>query len=203
MLNDDDIVRVTVNQELAGVDIKNVFFYLIEVLVAGSTLLDVLADFRDNVWTFIRALQVSDIETLTLVGENLTNGIDIDSLTIGANGTDATGGSVQPSYVAAGYRFNVLDKTTRPGGKRFAGIGESRVIENAYNPDATANTIAIGALAYTFPIIGVPTGTGDAIPIVVGRNLDGSLDLTRFSRVSSVDDSLTIRTQTSRRVAAL
>jgi len=200
MLQDDDIVRITVKQTIVSEDIFNVFFYLVEVLVTGATLLDLLTDFRDSVWTVLQGLQSEDLTSLTAVAENLTNGIDVDTLTLNSGGLDLAAGPILPSYVAAGYRLNVIDKTTRPGAKRIAGIGETRVSFNLYSPNGAASVLAVAALATTFAYTGTPTGSGDAVPIVVGRDTFGAVDLTRFSRVSSVTELTTIRSQVSRRI---
>lgn len=199
MLNDQDIIRITDEQISSSKDFVNVFFYIIDVLVVGIELLDVLADFRDNVMDFVRGVQVAATTHVDLIGENLTNGIDIDTLITGSIGTDTGGGPVLPTYVAGGYRFNVLDKTTRPGGKRISGIGEIRVASNNYDPEATAEALLVGAFAAPFTVTGTPSGTGTATPIVVGRNILGQIDLARFSVVSSVTTASFIKSQVSRR----
>lgn len=200
MLNDGDVVQIKDVQAITGRQVLNVFFYVIEVLTAGIELLDVLISFRDLIVDDMRLIQGDHIEHTELIGENLTNGIDIETLILGLNGQDVTGGPPLPDYVAGSYRLNVGDKTTRPGGKRIAGIGESRVISNTYNPVTPGNDTFVAGLSFAEAVVGVPDGAGIMVPIVVGRDALGALDLTRTSVILSATTQNNIKTQVSRRV---
>jgi hypothetical protein len=201
MLVDQDIIRITDKQIASSKAFVNLYFYRVSVSVPGITLLNVASAFRLIVTAKIRALQVAACTHEEFVIENLTNAIDIDTQISVQAGLDTNGGPVQPTYLAASYRLNVSDKTTRPGGKRISGIGEERVASNNYVPDETANDEAEAALAEQFGVVGVPVGDGVAIPIVVGRDILGALDLDRVSVISSASAAFFIKTQVSRRRA--
>jgi len=202
MLNDGDIVQITDFQRASSVDTINTFFYVVEVIVAGIELLDLMLKFRDSVQDAIRDIQTASLEHLTLGIENLTNGIDIDQIAIGEFGTDLTGGPIQPTYVAAGYKLNVADRTTRAGGKRFGGIGEDRMVGNNYNPITAADAALETALSAALVVTGAILGNGVMTPIVVGRDILGALDLDRTAVIISANSFASIRSQVSRRAAA-
>ena len=199
MLENNDIVKVTFNQSLFGEEIKNVFWYLYELAVAGVTLLDLLDLLTTEVFTPMSLTQVPDLEYVNSVAENVTNGIDTDTLPIAGEGTDLSAGPASPSYVSAGYTLNVGNRTTRPGGKRIAGMGETRVVDNAYVPGGTTAADAALAMATSWFVTGTPTGSGIIVPVVVGRAIDGSPDLLRINEITTVSVNPTIRSQVSRR----
>lgn len=199
MLSDDDLVSVTVEQELLGEDIINVFYFLYEVTVLGATLFDLIEDFRTNIWTYIRAGQTSELATVNLVGRNLTNGVDIEELPGIQVGLDVGAGPPMPTYVAAGYRLNVGSLETRPGGKRFAGVGETRVDDNEYIAGGTVATDIEEKLALISGVTGTVIGSGLIHPIVIGRDVLGALDLLRFQPVTTAAVATSIRSQVSRR----
>lgn len=202
-LADGDIIRITDKQSLSGQDILNVFFYVVDILVAGVTLADLITEFKDQIVEIIRDVQAIELNHARLIAENLTNGIDIDSSTINLVGTDTTGGTVLPSYVAGSYRLFVDDKTTRRGSKRIGGIGEDRVSQDNYDPDLTANALVNAALSANIEVAHIPSGDATFTPIVVGRDEFGDLELGRFSVVTSAASSETISSQVSRKAPLL
>lgn len=200
MLEDSDIIKITVNQEYLGEDALNVFWYIYGLVAAGVTLVDVALDFIDHVWEFVQESQHPVTETVTLKMENMTNAIDVDVVSLGTFGLDDTGGLAQPSYVASGFSMDVSDKTTRPGSKRFVGIGETRTTANTYDAGGTVADDIETALSNFVDVIGGAAGEGTIIPVIVGRDEFGQPDLTRVSPVTSSTVSSTIRSQVSRRV---
>lgn len=199
MLEDGDVVKITVKQTLNAEDVINVFFYVYDLIILGVNLTDVIIDFRDQVWALIRTGQVPEIETTEIIGENVTNGVDINAVSLSIFGLDASGLAVLPSYVAAGYRLNVGDKTTRPGAKRFSGVGEGRVTDNDYDPGSGVQFNIEEILAEAITADHNPVGTALLTPVIVGRDIVGALDLTRISPIISATLAPTIRTQVSRR----
>lgn len=200
VLDDNDVLSITVEQELLGEDLINIFYYVWEAVNFGVTLLDILTDFKDDVWDAIRAGMNPDLSAVNFVGRNLTNGLDIDNLVGPVNGLDITGGDVSPSYVAAGYSLLVGSLETRPGSKRFAGTSEQRVNDNDYIAGGTVSADIETLLAARITVSGLLIGDGDIVPYIVGRDLLGALDLTRIQPVQAAQVSSTIRSQTSRRV---
>lgn len=198
-LENGDIVSITVEQSLLAEDVLNVFYYVWDVLEEGVIILDLLIEFRDFVWGFVRAGQNPEVVTNNFVGRNLTNGIDIETLNDGTIGTDVTGGDVSPSSLAAGYALNVGTLLTRPGSKRFAGTSEQRVDDNDYDAGGVVSSQIETAIAATLDVSGPAVGEGDMIPNIVGRDEFGALDLNRKQPVLTVAVAPTIRTQVSRR----
>lgn len=199
MLTDGDVVKITSKSNYEGEELVNVFFYLVDALVAGVALIDIVTQFVDDVIDALRPLQVGSLTHTVATIENVTNGIDVDTLIINGGGQDTGGGAQTPSYVAAGYRLNVGDRTTRDGSKRFGGIGENRVAGNDYEPDAIPAATFLTRLPLTLDVVGTPTGTADLIPIIVGRDILGALDLGRLSPIVSATQLGDIRSQVSRR----
>jgi hypothetical protein len=200
MLNNGDIIRITDFQIYIGEDALNVYFYEISGLSAGVVLLDLLLVFEDTVMNPVADLQVSALQHLSLRAENVTNGIDLDTLATNAFGEDPAPGPPLPSYVAAGFDLLVGDKTTRSGGKRFTGIGEERVANNVYNPVSADAELVQDRLAQVLTVTGLVTGSMLATPVIVGRfPITGHIDLSRVSTIIEALTVIDIRSQVSRR----
>lgn len=199
MLTSGDLLKFELRALLNGQTIINTFYYLVAIYQAGVDLLDCLTEFVDVVLPAIQDIQVSDLNYTEIVGENLTNGVDVETLPLAVAGTDLTGGPVMPTYVAGGFKLNVPDKTTRAGQKRFAGIGEDRVTANTWYPTTARAEAVANALALVINVMGPISGELDLAPIVVGRTPTGALDLTRYSAIVSATWYDLIRSQVSRR----
>ncbi|MCK5643812.1 MAG: hypothetical protein KAJ19_23635 [Gammaproteobacteria bacterium] len=200
MLDDGDILSVTVEQTSLGEDILNIFYYVYEVSLIGATILDVLLEFQQSVWTFVRGGMNPDMETNAYVGRNLSNGVDIETLVFPQIGLDITGGDISPTSLAAGYSLLVGSLETRPGSKRFAGISEQRVNDNIYDAGGVIAANIESSLAQILDVVGAVSGEGSAIPTIVGRDILGALELTRTQPVITAEVAGTVRTQVSRRV---
>lgn len=198
---DSDIVRIEDRSTLYGKSVLNVFWYLIEVVTAGITLVDIMTEFRDIVTDAIAGIQTADLTHSRMIITNATNEVDIASTSTPIVGTDLTGGESMPSYVAASVRLFVPDQTTRRGGKRFAGIGEDRVDGNDLDLILLDEAAMEAALAIDLDITGAVEGEGVAKPIVVGRfPVTGHIDLSRFSLITVAGVIDEISSQVSRKV---
>lgn len=197
-LQTGDAVRITTFATYEEQSVLNVFFYLIEVLVVGVELIDLLGEFRDSVRSFMLGIQNTGMQHNTIKGENVTNGLDVEVLVSSIAGTDSAGEQVNP-FTAAGFDLFVADRTTRKGSKRFAGVSEGRMNGNLYiGPDPETDDLS-DALAAILIASGVPTGSARMTPVVVGRDATGALDLSRIADVVNALVRTNVTSQVSRK----
>lgn len=197
-LVDGDIIQINAEQELAGESILNIFYYITSLLVTGVTLLDILIEFRDLVIEAQRELQATELTHTNIHAQNLSNELDEEDLVLGLDGVDSAG-EVLSTFTAAGFALLVETKITRNGAKRVAGILEGRVNGQVYIAGEGLDTAYAEALAALIPVTGTPSGVATMFPIVVGRDLLGALDLTKFNVVTSAIVKTNITSQTSRK----
>lgn len=200
MVIDNDIVQINDVQVVSQQNVLNTFYYMIQVVTAGIILVDLLLEFRDQVTSAIRGIQNPNLEHVELNILNLTDGVNRDTLALGNFGSDSTGGTVSSSYVAAGWKLAVGSLLTRPGGKRFAGIGEARILGNEYDPDGGSASDVSAILDEDLLVFGAVAGEAIMVPVIVGRDVLGALDLTRVAPITQAVQQLTMRSQVSRRV---
>lgn len=115
------------------------------------------------------------------------------------NGTQA--GTIAPPFVSASFRQVRGNKTTRNGYKRISGLSENDIVNgvmaSAYLAELETSLIElyVDPIALTFPDDRNVTLT----PIIVGRNTDGSLDLTRTQEVVGGILEKNVSTQNTRK----
>lgn len=196
---------------------------LIEAVICGTTSLQkwcnvyhFVVDVAPTVvdWAVITSKYVSDIVQLmrplmhedTSIDEisffSVEDGDPLHSEAINLKGsvpTDGTAGE-EPPFVALGYRLGTVNGKTRDGAKRFAGTSERMFDKNtvaaAYMPAVNGLGEAItSAVAAATPA----ANAFSFFPVIVGRDEDGKLDVTRYDLVSGWTDAKPT-TQNSRKV---
>lgn len=182
--NVGDIFRIKTCQELFSTELCNVFYYLVAVWTGNLTLTDVASVFTTDVVDVMRDIQVPELVHKTITVENVTNGIDF--VEIGINDPGTSDSDPLPAFVTATFSLNRSNKSTRKGRKAVSGLHEGMItngVIQAGQPgmQAVSDAFAADLLSVTGP------GTDFVLePIIVGRNLDGTLDLTRYQNVASV-----------------
>ena len=194
-----DIIRVTVKGLLLAQEIRNVYFYIVDEIESGVTILDFLEDLASQVIDLSLDLSVADMAYSSIVGENLTDEIGFDEFPYVKTGADPTGGTAMPSFNAVGFRMNVGTRITRPGAKRIAGTGEGRVTDNTYVPLGTAAQNFADAIAEPALVVTPGLLTATLLPVIIGRTILGALDLSKVNPVTSGQFSTLMTSQNSRK----
>lgn len=197
-----DIIQITDVQSYLGQEVLNVYFYRMDSFENGVTLEIVVDNFQVLALTPIKAIQHSSLTHVTLIGKNLTNGIDITEQPVGVAGI--AGSDPLASFYAVSIRLVRTTAVTRHGAKRYAGLTEQWVNGNTLMGDGPA------LVQDVCDFIGAPmvvSGTLDqdfvATPVIVGRFPAGSpdagaLDLSKINVVASAQ-YIRLSTQTTRR----
>jgi hypothetical protein len=198
-LNVDDIIQVTLRGTLYGQRVLNVFHYKVTDvtgavdydLIAGTCLSKLTSD--------ITPIQVSAMTWERCDLDNLTDGLSFGSATGTFNGVLATEGFAP--FAAWYFRLNRSTKLTRSGGKRIAGVPENEV-SNGTAESSFIPTLAVAAGEMLLPInwnfLSAPVGSGSMELGILGRNPDGTFDLSRFNGVSGIE-YVSVSTQNSRK----
>jgi len=201
-----DILQFTARYTYIGVEMLNVFFYIVKTGgVGGDLATTVSGSFAPNVLGQVRNLQISDTEYIDIVGRNhmsLAADVTVPYAVTG----NYVAGSGSPTFVSIGFRLNRDSRLTRNGSKRFGGISEDATDVNSPNYTGTIVADVEAALSADLDILtSLEASVGVMTPIIVGRCrlsdvgcTPGDLDLTRFSLVSSAQVT-SVTTQSSRK----
>lgn len=200
MITLGDFLRFTIEQTMLNQRLLNVFYYQVMEWTGNANYEDVVSDFLNNVVGSLIKVQHEFLTHTGLRIENLTNGLDDISIGYNIPGTyNET--PVMPSFVAYSLKLNVSTKTTRPGGKRIAGVAEGLVANNVQtlSPGQVADLefACETALSIDEPNL----GDGQLRPVIVGRTPLGVIDLTRTQPVSNAVVNDVISSQVSRKPA--
>jgi hypothetical protein len=192
----NDVVRIKMCAEMFGQEICNVFYYLVSVWTGNADFDDVANSFLGNVRDPIQALQDEDLTYQELVIDNVTNGVDFLILPLTGSGT-RTNVEALPSFNALTFGLVRTTKLTRNGSKRLGGFSEDQISGNDVTMSGAAQAQLKNALS-AFLQDQSPAVEYQLKPIIVGRNPNGSLDLTRINLVSGITNP-TVSTQNSRK----
>ena len=192
-----DILRFTACQNLFGETACNVFYYVVAAWTGNLSYSDALDEFLTAVGAKQAAMQSTAVTWEQIKVENVTNGVDFDIKTSGLPSGGTTGDSL-PSYVAAGFRLDRETGVTRNGFKRVAGIIEAQVLGNVFTGASDGDTVAYANALNDSLILDV---NDELVPVIVGRNANGTLDLTRINNITTVTIKPNITTQNSRKKA--
>ena len=197
-----DVIRLTICQNVAQQEVCNVFAYVVDNVTGNVTLEDVITRFISDVLDELNVIQSAAVLNDSVRAENLTNGIDFFEQDW--TGTGDRAGAAVSVFTAMSFRLNRSSKVTRNGFKRFPGISVD--YENNSNTWVTGDT-DIGnlenSLGDTLIVDGDTVSDQATIsPIILGRNSDGSPDLSRFQNVASVSFQNTKTTQNSRKIGS-
>lgn len=195
----NDIIRIRDCQSMFGQTLCNVFYYVVQAWTGNSTLLDVLTEYQQQVVSKFQPLQTPDLIHVNLRADNVTNDLDFAEKAISDGGTYTDSISL-PVFVAIGYKLTRSTKLTRPGAKRVAGISETLATDGQINPVASVVDNLGVAFAQVLTIDAPVTNSGSLAPVIVGRQVDGSLDLTRTNLILSGEAQVELTSQVSRKV---
>ncbi len=193
-----NVLKLTDCQTLFGQSLCNVFYYLVSVWTGNADIDDVLTDWIAGVLPTIIPIQHGDLTHIEVAAENVSTGLEFGSQAIAVSGGIVAAPSL-PSYVAASFRLERTTRLTRPGFKRLGGVPENLVDDNDYDVGLAAVIAAANVMGAVVNMTTPAPGDGQLTPVIVGRNTDGSLDLTRVAPVTSVSPILNISTQVSRK----
>lgn len=198
----NDILQITDVQTFLAQQMLNVYFY--RVISVGAS-----ADYTDvqTAWETVMQAPIQNIQNVVvshdrLVVKNLTNGLDLAEQPAGYNGLMT--GDAEPSFEAYSYRLVRSTTLTRHGSKRYGGLPDNDITDNA--PVSGAMT-RVNAVATALGAHIIVTGTGahdiEAEPIIIGRfpiggPTPGELDLSKVNPVSFAQ-FIRLTTQTTRR----
>lgn len=190
-----DVVEIVLDCVQFAQDCKNVFHYFVSTDSTEDDILLMLAAFIDLVVDAYRAEASSTVLFEKASIRNLTDPNEFGSIPINLNG--AQGGDAFPSYVAAGFLLTPNSGATRPGSKRFAGVREGDADDGVFNITGTGNWNNLE----TPLVLQLAFGTlGEMTPIILGRNDDGSYDLTRYSGIAAATLKPDLTSQVSRKI---
>lgn len=145
-LEQGSIVRVTDFQTYLGQQVLNVYYYRYFLLLGASDSAyeELALDFKQNIVDSVRSLQNTYLTHTEIRIENISNGVDIYSLSPNVSGTVAASDvTVMPSNITAGYILRRGSRVTRNGYKRFSGLTEGQVSGNTYVPGNDAQVEVI------------------------------------------------------------
>jgi len=160
-----DLIQIRDVQNYLGQELENVYYYRITNITGlGGDYLDLLLDsFVARVVSVVAVVQVSTLYHSLYAAKNLSNGVDIVERSAHDLGADSCGGtSLEPSFLALGWKLRRSSLATRNGSKRIAGLCEDKVTGNGWigsgGPigdinDAFASSLNVGILEVASPVI--------------------------------------------------
>ena len=177
-----DVFRITAFQTLLTEQCLNVYFYVVdEIGVIPPSVGDIDLAFRSDVLVPMRDIQASQVNYDLVRTENLMDPSEFsDNPQSGITGTVT--GSVLPSYAAWSLLMRRTTKLTRNGSKRIPGVLEEWLTNGSFSGVSLSLDNALAALAVQLIDPSMPP-TWTLTPVIVGRNPDGTLDLTRLNVV--------------------
>jgi len=201
-------LQVHIRGVLLGQQVQVVQWYRLDgVAFATATVLGVLEAYWNNIKDVWRATHVADVNdrTLSLFGREagaLAAYAEFAVPVAEQQGTRASGASFagyMPPFVGAGVKLAVGSGLTRPGQKRFWGLGEGDSVEGVMQ--APYLTL-VEALAVKFSdqiLLGAPVATGVMFPEVVRQEpVTGNILVAQDVTGHVVNNNLT--TQNSRKI---
>lgn len=182
----DDVMLIEVKQNYLEQGLVNTLFYRI-VDIVGTAITNALLDLLASALVdFIRPAQNNDLEHVEQIITNLTDGLSQHIATVSRVG-EITANEPAASFLAVGMKKAVSSRITRPGSIRIAGLIESQFTGNTLGPLYVDIAEAVGETLRDTVIINDQAGTVATFnPVIVGRNTDGSFDITRINDISSI-----------------
>lgn len=147
-LQTGSLLRITDVQEYLGQQVLNVYFYrYFLVLGASDSAYEELAnDFKDNLLDAVTEIQNEYLVHKEVRVENISNGIDIYTLSINEAGKLTASESIlAPSNVTVGFILRRGNRVTRNGYKRYSGLTDNSFTGNNYIVPSAPNIAAIEA----------------------------------------------------------
>jgi len=172
-----DVIEIKDIQTLAGQELMNVYFY--EVLQPGLTLEDYSDAFLADVMPAIRDAQTNDLVHTQLDVRSIYSPSATYTVFHTLPGTRfGTDHETLPRHDAFSFTLSGEDNSTRPGGKRLAGVAEDDQADGVIS--GTLATI-LGAIADAFVASLTAGGLADAMrPTIVKRVIEVVEGVTRY-----------------------
>lgn len=193
-----NMIRIQDCQTLFDQSLCNIFYYIVKVWTGNADMADILDAFEADMINVIKDLQTPSIVHDHLRGDDLTDEVTFFEQDPNIAGIYAVGDTL-PTLVAAAFRLNRTTKITRPGQKRIAGLSENLMELNKFLTTTAGFPAAEVAMAADLVVNTPSAGDGVLSPVIIGRNLDGTLDLSRYSEVSSASAVPNVSSQVSRK----
>lgn len=136
-----EIVRITDRQTLFGQEVLNVYWYEMATDFGGATALEIAENWWTAMGTYIRAVQHTALNHVSITAESIDGSMDFATYTIpagGENGAIGTG-DCMPPFTTFSITLVPENRSVRPGGKRIAGVPEGVV--------ATGGVVDSGVMA--------------------------------------------------------
>jgi len=211
MLEVGSKVRLSVRGSWFGQQCQNVFVYENSGVAGAATPLEVAEAFWNHVKAEWRAIIAPELYFLSVYAEEIGGDLEFGEFVIPPGertGTLSSGGDPLPTFNAAGIRLVPVNRTVRPGQKRFAGATEGSVYANNWLSGYQTALAALGAVItdnFSAGLLAVaqfsPRIWGEALP---ERTTKGGVVLPArpetFVAISGYLVSSTVTSQVSRKV---
>ncbi len=116
-----DLVELVHEQTYLGQNVNNVYYFVTQ---AASTLPVLTTWFETNVVPLIKTLQVDDVVHTNLRARNVFLDSETYEEPLTGTGSQASGSSELPSFMAYALRLDHDNGAVRPGFKRYVGVTE-------------------------------------------------------------------------------
>lgn len=192
------MIRIQDCQTLFDETLCNIFYYIVKVWTGNAEMSDILDAFETEIIGALIGLQTPSLTHNNLRGDDLTDEVTFfeqDPATVGLYSI----GDTLPTLVAAAFRLNRTTKITRPGQKRFAGFSEAVMELNKFLTVGAGFTAIEDAIGANLNVNTPGAGDGVLTPVIIGRDIDGHLELGRYSEVSSASAIANVSSQVSRK----
>lgn len=196
-----DLIKITSCSKIFSQDACNTFYFLVAVWTGAIEIEDFLAVFQDLVLDPIAPQLSTALVPNFLEWRSLDNPAEIVTIPGGFDGADGATTAVA-SFAAVSVRLFGETAVTRSGWKRIPGLTEDGLISGALNPGTLTAFQNWADDSLQLPVM-APAGTGaDAtlIPVIVGRNPDGSYNLSAVNPVASAVVQSNLTTQNTRKI---
>lgn len=200
-----DIFEIAMEGHLYGQLTINAWQYQTVTASVGASAAELGEAWWNHVKTAYRAIPTSDhgnafelVRVRQLTG---TGGLfGFYAVPVGERGGTRTSDGNPPltPFAAAGMRLVVGTNVTRPGQKRFGGIGEADNNSGSLGAAATAAVEALGAVAAGHLLLGAPTALLE-LQCVVVRKDQATGGVTAFQEVTGVVVNPYLTTQNTRK----
>lgn len=194
MLQNNDIVRFTVNQSLSivGAQIINVFHYrvfsLVGIVTTQAHYQQIIRDFMGTVVTTFAPLQSIQLDYTNTVFDNMTNLVDQATLVDDVDLHGSFNGPSEPAQVALSFKLLRTNRTTRHGSKRIGGIADGVLdTPNGVNLVNSTPVNAIEAALSQIVDVVISTGIQLSLEPVIVRRAPLGLPITVFNAISGAE----------------
>lgn len=193
-----DLVRITSCSNIYSQLACNVFYYVVAAWTGAVDIETVLDKWSEEVTLPLAPRLSTSLTPGTVKWENVDNPAETASVVGGFAGTDT--GDTMPSFVAYSVRLFGETAITRSGWKRIPGVPEAFISDGEVVAATMTAFDAWVAASLVAPVSSEVPGDFLLEPVIVGRNPDGSLNLTAINPIASGKTQPRVSTQNTRKV---